>query len=90
MIPKSEEKNVFGREKVCSSLIFDLLPRVIMPSTIELNCKPGFRTVKIENIATDGMLPAEFPVIKFSVSKMTPQNSLVTRGIPSQVARSSH
>jgi hypothetical protein len=71
-------------------LIFDPLPFVIMPSTVELDSKPGFGTVKIENITIDGMLPAEFPVIKFSVSKMTPQNSLVTRGIPSQVARTSH
>jgi hypothetical protein len=39
---------------------------------------------------TDRMLPAEFLDINFSASKMPPQNSLVTPGIPSQVAHTSH
>ena len=76
MIPKSDDCNSFVREELLSPLISHLPTTVVMSAAIQFDRKLRGRTVEIECVRINRVLPTEFIAREVAVSQMSPKNSL--------------
>jgi len=76
MIPKSDDCNSFVREELLSRLISHLPTTVVMSAAIQFDRELRGRTVEIEGVRINWVLPTEFIAREVAVSQMSPKNSL--------------
>ena len=67
MIPKSDDCNSFGREELLSPLISHLAITVVMSAAIQFDRELRSRTVEIECLGINRVLPTEFVAREIAV-----------------------
>ena len=68
------------------TLIVCKLPGILMPSSIDLDGYPRSRTVEIENIGTDGVLPAKLQPLQLTATQFLPEQYFRQCHLPAQCA----
>lgn len=76
MIPKSQDLDTVGAQKLRSCSIIDPVFILIMLTAVQLYRQFYGRTIKIKNIGADAVLPEKFHSMESPVSHMRPESLL--------------
>src|SRR5438093_3751517 len=76
MIPKSQHNDPFAGQEFRPRSIANLSDTIVMPATVQFDRELCGRTIEIQDVAVQRMLPAKFVTCKISVPQMAPKNAL--------------
>jgi hypothetical protein len=76
MIPESQNSNSLTTDEFRSRSIANLACTIVMPATVQLDCKLRAWTVEIEYVRVQWVLAPKLIACEISVSQMAPKNAL--------------
>ena len=76
MIPEPEYNDSLMGEERRPRPIVNLTCMIVVPASVQLDCKLCSRAIEIQRLTLEGMLAAKFVNGKISVSQVPPKNAL--------------
>lgn len=90
MVPESNDGDSLPGQKCLSCPVALFTERITMARAIQFDGKFQSRTIEIEDVRIDWMLPPEFVTGEVVISKMTPENTFAVCRIFSEVTVLTH
>ena len=82
-VPEPEDAIPLRLEEVCPDGVVRDLPGLGVPPTVELDDQVGLRAIKVDDVATHGLLSSELEAAKAAVANQTPKQHLSVRRLAS-------
>jgi len=90
VVPEPDDGDVFPGQEVFSYLIAFLPKRIAMAGTIQFDGEFQSRTIEIQDVRIDWMLPSEFVTGEIPISQVTPEDTLAIRCILAEITGATH
>ena len=88
IVPKPQDTNLLGLERLSAFRIVSYLGWLSMTSAIQFDGKPEFQTIEIQNVFPHRMLPPEFHASQLPITKQFPHQRFGIGGILAQCTNS--